>query len=336
MRWMVGGIVVAAGCAVGWSATAQMAAAPNYVAARQVSGVIRIWGSPQMGNLLKLYEVGFRAVQPRVLFENDLKSTITAVAGVYTGRAEIGLLGREIWPVEKQAFESVKGHPPRVVDVATGSYDVPKATFALMVFVPRTNPMTSISMVQLARVFGGDPSNAIRTWGELGLKGEWAQRPIDLYGFSRENDKAQIFNKLVFEKGGTWDCRLREFGNAPDGTDAGDLIVRAIERDPDAIGISNVHYARSGVRALAISTKEHAEPVAPLKANVTNRSYPLSRAVYMVANRDTNEVTAEFLRFVLSRQGQEAVAREGSYLPLTGETARKELRELSGGPEFSP
>ena len=331
MRWMLGGIVAAAGCAVGWSAIAQTAAAPNYVAARQVSGVIRIWGSPQMGDLLKLYEVGFRAVQPHVLFENDLKSTITAVAGVYTGRAEIGLLGREIWPAEEQAFESIKGHGPRVLEVATGSYDVPKATFALMVFVPRTNPMTSISMVQLARVFGGDPSNAIHTWGELGLKGEWARRPIDLYGFSRENDKAQIFSKLVFEKGGTWDCRLREFGNAPDGTDAGDLIVRAVERDPDAIGISNIHYATSGVRALAISAKEDAEPIAPLKANVMSRSYPLSRAVYMVANRNMDDATAEFLRFVLRRQGQEAVAREGNYLPLPGETALKEVRELSGG-----
>ena len=336
MRWMLGGIVAAAGCAVGWGATAQMAAAPNYVAARQVSGVIRIWGSPQMGNLLKLYEVGFRAVQPRVLFENDLKSTITAVAGVYTGRAEIGLLGREIWPVEEQAFESIKGHGPRVLEVATGSYDVPKATFALMVFVPRANPLASISMEQLARVFGSDPSDAIHTWGELGLKGEWAQRPIHLYGFSRENDKAQIFSKLVFEKGRAWDCGLREFVNAENGTDAGELILRAVERDPDAIGISNVHYATAAVRAVAISTKEHTEPIAPLKANVMNRSYPLSRAVYMVANRNLDEATAEFLKFVLSRQGQEAAAREGNYLPLTSEIARRELQELSGRSKVSP
>jgi phosphate transport system substrate-binding protein len=325
MSGLRGGVVVAAGVsALACSAAAQNGL-PGYVPARQVSGVIRTWGSPQMGDLLKLYEAGFHAVQPQVQFEDDLKSTITAVAGVYTGRAEIGLLGREIWPVEEQAFASIEGHAPRVIEVATGSYDVPKATFALMVFVPRANPLANISMQQLARVFGGGSSHAIHTWGELGLKGEWAWKPIHLYGFSRDNDKAQIFSKLVFAKGETWDCGLHEFANAADGTDAGELIVRAVESDPDAIGISNVHYATAGVRALAI------EGVAPLKASVADRSYPLSRAVYIVVDRDMNEATAEFLRFVLSRQGQDAVVREANYLPLTEEIAQTELRELPGG-----
>lgn len=323
---------LALGAALLWrlAAAAQEPALPEYVPARQVSGVIRTWGSPQMGDLLALYEAGFHAVQPQVRFEDDLKSTITAVAGVYTGRAEIGLLGREIWPVEEQAFASVEGHAPRVVEVATGSFDVPKATFALMVFVPRGNPLASVSMEELARVFGGR-SKAIRRWGELGLKGNWAQRPIHLYGFSRDNDKAQIFSKLVFGNGETWGCGLHEFANAADGTDAGELIVRAVAADPDAIGISNVHYATAGVKALAIITREHAAPIAPGKGNVADRSYPLSRAVYMVVDREMNKATAEFLRFVLSRQGQEAVMREGNYLPLTPTIVQKELRELSGG-----
>ena len=126
---------------------AQEAAPLTYVATRQVSGVIHTWGSPQMGDLLRLYEAGFAKVQPQVRFDDSLKSTVTAVAGVYTGRAEIGLLGREIWPVEEMAFASVEGHAPTVVEVATGSYDVPKATFALMVFVPRGNPLDRKSVV---------------------------------------------------------------------------------------------------------------------------------------------------------------------------------------------
>lgn len=324
MNWIRSGAVAAAGCAVMCSAAGQSGALPEYVPARQVSGVIRTWGSPQMGDLLALYEAGFHAVQPQVRFENDLKSTITAVAGVYTGRAEIGLLGREIWPVEEQAFASIEGHAPRVMEVATGSFDVPKATFALMVFVPRGNPLANISMEQLARVFGGE-SKAIHRWGELGLKGRWAQRPIHLYGFSRDNDKAQILSKLVFGKGRTWNCGLHEFANAADGTDAGLLIVQAVEGDPDAIGISNVHYATAGVKALEIAG------VAPIKGTVADRSYPLSRAVYMVVDREMNEATTEFLRFVLSRQGQQAVVREGNYLPLTTTIVQKELRELSEG-----
>jgi phosphate transport system substrate-binding protein len=87
-----------------------------------------------MRELLHRYEAGFSKAQPGVRFEEELFSTVTAVAGVYTGRADIGLLGREIWPTEAEAFESVRGHGPTLVDVATGSLDVPKATFALMVW----------------------------------------------------------------------------------------------------------------------------------------------------------------------------------------------------------
>ena len=279
-----------------------------------------------MGDLLQLYEAGFAKVQPQVRFEDSLKSTVTAAAGVYTGRAEIGLLGREIWPVEEMAFGSVEGHGPTVVEVATGSYDVPKATFALMVFVPRGNPLASVSMEQLRRVFGGGGA-AVHTWGELGLKGAWAKRPVHLYGFSRDNDKAQIFSKLVFRQGESWNCGLREFANEG-AVDAGELIVRAVEKDPDGIGISNVHYATAGVRALAVSAVRGAT-IVPSKASVANRSYPLSRAVYVVVDRETaSDAVREFLRFVLSRQGQEAVVQEGNYLPLTAEVAARQLRDL--------
>src|SRR5450755_3053952 len=108
-------------------ALAQSTDLPEYKPAQKVSGTIHICGSPQMGDLLKLYEQGFLKLQPSVRFEDQLTSTVTAVAGVYTGRAEIGLLGREIWPTEVQAFESATGHAPTVIDVATGSFDVPKA-----------------------------------------------------------------------------------------------------------------------------------------------------------------------------------------------------------------
>jgi len=124
-----------------------------YVPSVHVSGVIRVSGSPQMGELLHLYEEGFRRFQPEVRFEESLKSTVTAVAGVYSGRAEIGLVGREVWPEEVQAFAKAKGHPPLAIEVATGSYDVPKATFALMIFVHASNPVASLSTEQLRRIF---------------------------------------------------------------------------------------------------------------------------------------------------------------------------------------
>jgi phosphate transport system substrate-binding protein len=319
--------LVCIGTGFGLSAGAQDAA-PVYNANHQVSGTIRIWGSPQMADLLRNYEDGFHQVQPSVHFEADLKSTITAVAGVYTERADIGLLGRGIWPIEVQAFESIKSHPPIVLDVATGSYDVPKATFALMIFVPRENPLASLSFEQLGRLFGA--THPFRLWGELGLKGEWAPRPIHLYGFTAENDKSQIFSQLVFKQGERWSSAMHDFGNEG-AVDAGQLIVNAVAHDPDGIAISNVHYAVPEVREIPLRSSSGA-PIEPTKDNVRSRRYPLTRAVYMVVDRSPghplNEATAEFLRFVLSRQGQAAVAREGNYLPLTDAIAVRQLSAL--------
>jgi phosphate transport system substrate-binding protein len=320
-------------------AIAQNPGANAYVPARQITGTIRFCGSPQMGGLLHNYETDFHKLQPQVRFEHDLQSTITAVSGIYTGRADIGLLGREIWPSERQAFESVKGYPPSVIDVATGSYDVPKATFALMIFVPRSNPLATISISQLALAFGGQKT---AVWGDLGLRGGWAEKPIHLYAFSRDNDKARFFSKRVFQSGESWKTSLHEFSNGAgkNGADAGELVIRAVEADPDGIGISNIHYATPNVRALPISSGKHDTPIEPVPARVADRSYPLSRAIYMVFDsrqrQSPSDALVEFMRFVLSRQGQQAVRREGNYLPLTPAIAARELRRFSGKSEDSP
>ena len=312
----------------GW---AQQAA--PYEAKQQVTGVIRTWGSPQMDELLRVYEEGFRKLQPAVTFEDDLKSTITAVAGVYTGRADIGLLGREIWPNEEQEFQSVEGHPATVFDIATGSLNVPKATFALMVFVPKTNPIASLSLPQLERIFArGKAHGLVHTWGDLGLTGAWADKPVHLYGFAIDNDKSQIFARLVFKKGERWSCDLHESINIAGGADAGELIIRAVADDPDGIGISNVFYASSQVKALPLSTARQAAPIEPTRESVAARDYPLTRAIYMVLNVDRvhpmSPAVREFMLFILSRQGQDAVVKEGNYLPLSAEIAAKERSKL--------
>lgn len=319
-------------------ACAQNPAVPVYASSRPVSGLIRVWGSPQMNDLLRMEEAAYHKEQPLVRFEVSLKSTLTAVAGVYTSRAEIGLLGREIWPSEAEAFHAITSRTPTVIEVATGSYDVPKATFALMIFVNRDNPLQSLSLEQLSRIFGTHASSAAPTWGDLGLPGAWAQRPIHLYGFARENDKAQIFRKLVFTDDEEWSCALQEFSDSKGANplDAGEQIVRAVAADPEGIGISNVHYAVPDVREVAIASAGTATPVSPSRATVTDRSYPLTRAIYIVfdggAQAASSPAVREFLRFVLSRQGQQAIEREGNYLPLPAKVAAEQRHRLSPSP----
>jgi phosphate transport system substrate-binding protein len=311
---------------------------PPYTSTQQVNGVIRIWGSPQMGDLLKRYEEGFRKVQPSVNFEDALKSTVSAVAGVYSERADIGLLGREIWPSEVQAFESVKGHAPTTIEVATGAYDIPKATYALMIFVHRSNPMKSLSIEQLDRIFGyAVGRKPVRTWGNLGLKGVWAKREIHLYGFNTENDKALIFSRTVFRESTRWNCHLREYSNAsgPLAVDAGELILRDLAKDPAGIAISNIHYATQDAKVMPLSALDNEPSVAPTRENVQSRRYPLSRAVYIVFDREPGHVAKpvilEFLRYILSSQGQKDVSHDGTYLPLTPSIV-EEQRRLLGAP----
>jgi phosphate transport system substrate-binding protein len=324
-------VAVAGGLLCAFALSAQQAA--RYEAKTRVSGTIRVWGSPQMQDLLVLYEKGFIRLQPEVQFSNELKSTLVAVPGVYTGRAEIGLLGREIWPTETQAFRAALGRQPKVIDIATGSYDVPKATYALMIFVHSSNPIRSLLTAQLERIFSSS-NHRVRTWGELGVGGPWGRRPIHIYGFSTDNDKAQIFRRLVFAPDEKWSDSLRQFRNGagPD-ADAGAQIVQAVANDPDAIGISNVHYATPAVKALPLATHNHPMPIAPSRENVASRTYPLTRSVYMVVDPEPLRkipAVSEFLRYVLSEQGSEAVAKEGEYLSLPPEVAVRELHDLNG------
>jgi phosphate transport system substrate-binding protein len=136
----------------------------------------------------------------------------------------------------------------------------------------------------------------------------------------------------MFRHGEHWKRSIYEFSNAADGTDAGQLIVNAIASDPDAIGISNIHYATAAVKPLPISTDANSSPIAPTKANVRSRAYPLTRAVYIVLGNDLKGppgvAIREFMRFVLSREGGSAVEKEGNYLPLPAPIAASQLLQL--------
>jgi phosphate transport system substrate-binding protein len=291
-------------------------AVPQAVAPPSASQEIRLWGSPQMAGLLRVWEADFQSQHPEVRFVNELKSTLSAVPGVYTGRAEIGALGREIWPGELEAFHSVLGHDPLVLPAAAGSFDIPKATFALMVFVHRTNPLTAISLDQLNAAFFASPDVPREpAWRDLGLRSIWAGKPVHLYGFEVENDKAMIFRNKVAHTGTLWSDRLHQFANTG-GVDAGQRILDALAHDPNGLAISNIHYANRQVKPLAILVNGKA--VLPTRDTVSSQLYPLSREVYLVADAATLSTLArEFLTYVASAAGQQAVQRAGDYLPLS-------------------
>ena len=303
----------------------------------QVSGTVRSWGSAQMADLMRLWERGFQRHQPAVRFADKLNGTVSGMGGLYSGVIDLSLMGREIWPAESLAYEQMTGRSPEGVEVAIGSFDVPTKADALVVFVHRDNPITKLSFDQLRKVFGCStgPNDTAPNWGELGAAGPWADKPIRVYGYKVDNAAAIFFKSTVLPDS-EWRCGIKTFSNQTGKDekriDSGELILDALQRDPYGIAISNPHYAGAEVKAVAISPASGSPAVAPTREAVARGAYPLSRAVYIFFNREKgkglNSLVREFLRYVLSSEGQQDVAREGAYLPLPESLRKQQLEKI--------
>jgi len=314
---------------------------PDYQAERPAEGVIRTLGNFHMETILKYWEEGFRRHHPGVRFEDKMLGTANAIAGLYLETADIALMGREIMPMESIAFRRVFSYDPTEIAVATASFNVPLETFAFAIFVHKDNPISRLTLPQLARAFGCGARTAsgcaAPTWGELGATGAWASRPVHTYGYETNTGLGYFFEQKVLGGKHLWNCDLREYANVntADGkvsANAGDLMVRDLANDPDGIAFSGFGHKTAQVKALALAADEHSPYVELTKPNVLNRSYPLTRTVYFYVNRapgkPVDPLLREFLRYILSREGQAEVARQEIYLPLTSAMVLKERAKL--------
>ena len=321
---------------------------PPYQPVEAVSGTIRIWGHGAydrkrdfIGALVGAWERGFQQYEPGVRFENHLVGTAAAIGSLYTGRGDLALMGREIWPPEIAAFKEVFGYPPTGVDVVTGSFDVRNRDYALVVFVHQGNPITGLSLAQLRAIFAAPDTpgaHPARTWGDLGLSGPWRDRPIHLYGLPISRGFARFFEQRVFDGDELWQPSLREFadrkGSKGGATDGGQQMLDAMANDPDSIGYAGLLYQNPQVRPVALA-KQAGEPfVEPTRDSVMDHSYPLTRTVTLFLDRAPDKPVdpklREFLRYVLSRQGQQAVLPDGrGYLPILAPAAARELEKLN-------
>jgi phosphate transport system substrate-binding protein len=301
---------------------------------------IRIWGHGALGHdyiesLVIKWEDGFRKLHPEIQFDNELHGTASAIGSLYTGTGDIAIMGREIWPVEVEAFTDVRGYPPLGIDVVTGSLDIRNKDFALVVFVNRANPLAQLSLPQIAKLFGAE-SEPPKTWGELGLTGEWAKRPIHLFGFAIHRGFGYYLEQRVFNGSAKWNPAMVELGDVkqPDGSllDAGQRIVDAVGADPDAIGYSSLLYKNPEVRPVPIGPAG-GPFLLPTHETIANHTYALTRSITAYIDRAPGKPAdprvAEFLRYVLSPAGQQAVVEDGGYTALPPSLARSEAAKLS-------
>jgi len=298
-------------------------ALPRYVATRPLQGEIRSVGSDGMKSLMERWMNGLQAQQPGLRRGERWEhlGTLNGFHALMAGETDMAPMGRELWPEEAASYASLhNGVVPFEVRVARGGFNTPQRTTAQAVFVNATNPLASISMQQLAAVFGAAPT--ITTWGQLGLTGAWAERPIRLDVPPLITPNAMSMQVMALH-GGAWNAGVHA-GTVAD-------TARAIAADPQSLGFGGFEDGGPGLKALAVVPEAGGAPVVASGETAANGHYPLTRYMYIRLQREPGQPlpapVKEFLRYVLSAQGQEPIPYSG-YFPLTAKEVAEELAKL--------
>jgi len=284
-----------------------------------ITGNLSSVGSDTLNNLMTLWGEGFQKQYPSVKIQIEGKGSSTAPPAMISGTAQLGPMSRSMKPTEIDEFEKKYGYKPTAVKVAIDG---------LAVYVHKDNPITQLTMEQVDAVFSkarkhGGAKN-IATWGDLGLTGEWATKPISLYGRNSASGTYGYFKEHALSKGDFKDTVKEQPGSAS--------VVQGITEDKYGIGYSGLGYKTSGVKALPLThAGKPTEFISDDAANVLAGTYPLSRFLLVYVNRapgkPADPLVRELLAFVLSREGQEIVVKDG-YLPLTSKMVSEESAKL--------
>jgi len=286
---------------------------PEYKAQPGISGNLNSIGSDTLNNLMTFWAESFRKLYPNVKIQIEGKGSSTAPPALIAGTAQLGPMSREMKAAELDGFEKKFGYKPRAVAVALDG---------LAVFVNKDNPLKSLSLEQADAIFSSTRkrgAEAITTWGQLGLTGEWANRPISLYGRNSASGTYGYFKEHVL-KGGDYASSVKEQPGSAS-------VVQGIEKELGGIGYSGIGYATSGVRALPIADK--ATPIEPNYENVEAFKYPIARYLYVYLNvppAGADKLTCEFIKFVISKAGQADTVKDG-YFPLSVKASAKSLAD---------
>jgi phosphate transport system substrate-binding protein len=301
------------------------------------AGLIRIWGHGHKGQdfiltLLHAWQDGFRKSHPDARFDDELDGNASAIGGLYTGTADLAILDREASFIEVDAYQQGAGYDPFRIPVARGSVATPHHAPALVVYVNPAIPLTHLSLQQLDGIFDADHrlgAQSYKTWGDLGLTGEWAAKPIQLYAYNIQSAEVQYFERAALKGSQKFSCCLTLFQPRP-GITAEQQIAAALAKDKYGLALSSLHAP--GLKAIALSATDSAAPVLPTAQTITAGTYPLARTVYIYANRKPKSPVpanvAAFLVYIVSSEGQAIVSRTGDYLPLSPELAANATEAL--------
>lgn len=294
------------------------AAIPTYAKTSGVSGNLNSMGSDTLNNLMTFWSEGFRKQYPSVRVQVEGKGSSTAPPALIEGTAQLGPMSRAMKNTELDAFEEKFGYPPTKIRVAVD---------ALAIYLHKDNPVEKMTIDQVDALFSKTrrcgSTAGIDTWGSLGANGAWANKPVRLYGRNSASGTYGYFKKIALCKGDFKDSVKEQPGSAS--------VVQGITEDEFGIGYSGIGYKTSGVKAVALAKKEGGPYGTVDPADVYAGKYPLARFLYVYVNKPPNSpadpLMREFIKFVLSREGQEIVVKDG-YLPVAKSIVDQELAKL--------
>lgn len=275
----------------------------------------------------------FRQAYPRLSVTMEARSSGSGAPALTEGRAHAAPVGRELLPLEEKAFIDKFGYRPLAIRVATGSVGSLGKTASSVILVHKDNPIAGLTLAQLDAIYSSSRRRGykeIRTWGDLGLEGEWANLPIHLYGLKHPNGIEWYFRQFVM-RGGDYKDNI-QFVKGEGFTHAFTVAAHDMVKNKGGATYAMLANVTPDVRVVPLAESDGEPFVAPTQKSVAEHIYPLSRYVYIFVNRPPGKALEpkikEFLKLVLSREGQQVVADEGVYIPLNANVVREELGKL--------
>jgi len=294
------------------------ASLPAYKRISGISGNLNSIGSDTLNNLMTYWAEGYKKSYQNVNIQIEGKGSSTAPPALIEGTAQLGPMSREMKGAEVDRFEAKYGYKPTRVRVALDG---------LAVYVNKDNPIEKLTFKQLDGLFSPTRKRGgkdIKTWGDLGLTGDWANKPISLFGRNSASGTYGYFKEHALENG--------DYKNSVKEQPGSSSVVQGVAEDKYAIGYSGVGYTTSGVKTVPLSAKDAGSSFGESYENVLSGKYPLARYLNVYVNkapgRALDPLVKEFLLFVLSKEGQEIVVKDG-FFPLTAKIAGEETAKLN-------
>lgn len=290
----------------------------DYKAVSGISGKISSTGSDTLANMMAFWTQEFsNDFYPSVTVQVAAAGSSTAPPALTEGTSNFGPMSRKMKAGEIEAFEKKYGYKPTPIRVAID---------ALAVFVNKDNPVKGLTIAEVDAIFSSTrkcgAKSAANSWGDLGLTGDWAGRDLQIYGRNSVSGTYGYFKKKALCKGDYKSSVNEQPGSAS--------VVQSISASLNAVGYSGIGYLTSGVKAVPLA-KKGSNYIEATMANALTGEYPLSRFLYVYVNkhpnRDLSPLEAEFVKYMLSAQGQKVVEKDG-YIPVPAKVAQADLKKL--------